>query len=495
MLPDDVLLAIFDFCVDEYPIPKPGTETWQSLIHVCRQWRRIVFGSPRGLNLRLVCTARTPVRDMLDIWPPFPLVIQNSTSLTEGVDNIVAVIERRDRVHRIRLGKMNCSPWEIVLAEMQEPFPELTHLLLTSHDEMSPVVPDSFLGGSALRLLYLGLGGILYPGLPRLLLTATHLVDLHLSDIPHSGYISPEVMATTLSTLTSLGSLSLEFRSPQSCPDPAHRRPPPMKRCILPVLTRFGFKGVCEYLDDLVAHIDTPKVSLFITFFNQIVFDTPHFSQLVSRTPTLKALETGDIVFKDNAAMINLSSQTSGYGSLEVKILCREFDWQVSSLEQVCTLCLPPLSALDDLSIYQHTFPYPHRQDNIENTLWLELLQPFTAVKKLYISKELAPRIVPALQELVGGRTTEVLPALQNILLEELRPLGRVQDGIGQFVAMRQAIGHPIVVSHWDRLPTTKRRARRKPTIACLFCRERKIACSAPPVGSADMTCKYVAPL
>ncbi|KAH9048617.1 hypothetical protein EDB83DRAFT_2317365 [Lactarius deliciosus] len=39
------------------------------------------------------------------------------------------------------------------------------------------------------------------------------------------------------------------------------------------------------------------------------------------------------------------------------------------------------------------------------------------------------------------------------------------------------------------KLPLTKRSARRKPAIACLFCRERKIACGAPPMGSADPTC------
>ena len=38
------------------------------------------------------------------------------------------------------------------------------------------------------------------------------------------------------------------------------------------------------------------------------------------------------------------------------------------------------------------------------------------------------------------------------------------------------------------KLPSTKRR--HKHAIACLFCRERKIACKAPPVGSADPTCK-----
>jgi hypothetical protein len=491
ILPDDVLLAIFDFCMD----------AWQPLIHVCRQWRSVVFGSPRRLNLRLVCTDRTPVRDTLDIWPPFPLVIQNNASLTKDVNNIVAVLERRDRVYRIELREVNCSPSEIVFPAMQKPFPELTHLLLTSHDEQLPVVPDSFLSGSALRLVYLELHGIPYPGLPKLLMTATHLVDLHLLEIPHSGYLSPDAMATALSTLTSIASLSLGFRSPQSCPDPETRHPPPPTRCILPVLTRFWFKGVCEYLDDLVAYIDAPRVSLFITFFNQIVFDTPQFIQFTCRTPTLKALEIGSVVFEDDNAKIKLSSQTPGYGSLEVRISCRESDWQVSSLEQVCTSCLPPLSALEDLSIYQHTRSNSHWQDNIDNTLWLELLHPFTAVKKLYLSKELAPRVVPALKELVEGRTTEVLPTLQNIFLEELQPSGPVQDGIWQFVAMRQA-SHPIAVSRWDRsgmgalkLPSTRRSARRIPAMACLFCRERKIACGAPPVGSADTTCKCVVSL
>jgi hypothetical protein len=32
------------------------------------------------------------------------------------------------------------------------------------------------------------------------------------------------------------------------------------------------------------------------------------------------------------------------------------------------------------------------------------------------------------------------------------------------------------------------------PAVACLFCRERKITCGAPPVVSADTTCKYVCP-
>jgi hypothetical protein len=49
--------------------------------------------------------------------------------------------------------------------------------------------------------------------------------------------------------------------------------------------------------------------------------------------------------------------------------------------------------------------------DAIENTLWLQLLLPFAAVKNLYLSKVYVPSIVAALQDFVGARIIEVLPA------------------------------------------------------------------------------------
>ncbi|KAH8986179.1 hypothetical protein EDB86DRAFT_2750690, partial [Lactarius hatsudake] len=38
-----------------------------------------------------------------------------------------------------------------------------------------------------------------------------------------------------------------------------------------------------------------------------------------------------------------------------------------------------------------------------------------------------------------------------------------------------------------------KRSARPKALMACLFCRERKIACKRPPVESTDRTCDQCA--
>jgi hypothetical protein len=470
VLPDDVLLDIFDFCMDQdrsrrfiYTRMKKEIEAWQTLVHVCRRWRNIVFGSPLRLNLALVCTDKTPARNTLNVWPPLPLAIRSSGYCgtgsglkfsTEGVDNIVAVLERSDRVCQISLEDIPNAHLEELLAAVQEPFPELTHLLLRS--DGGPVIPDSLLGGSAPRLQEIWLHGIPFPGLPKLLLSATYLVDLRLQNITHSGYISPEAMATALSMLTCLGNLTLEFQSPQSFPGQESRRPPPQTRSSLPVLTGFGFKGVSEYLEYLVARIDAPQLNrLYITFFNQIVFDTPQFIQFVNRTPMLKAFEKAHVTFGDDAARVNLSSVSSltlPFEGLFVKIPCRRLDWQVSSMEQICTWSLPPLSALEDLYIHkvQNLNPQPDWQDNIENALWLELLHPFPAVKNLYLCKEFAPRIVPALQELVGDRTTEVLPTLQNIFLEELQGSGPILEGIREFVAARQVTSRPIAVSLWE---------------------------------------------
>ena len=70
-------------------------------------------------------------------------------------------------------------------------------------------------------------------------------------------------------------------------------------------------------------------------------------------------------------------------------------------------------------------------------------------MKNLYLSEEeIAQRIVPALQDLVGERATEVLPTLENIFLEEGQRSGPVQEGIQEVVAVRQAAGHPIAVSY-----------------------------------------------
>ena len=388
---------------------------------------------------------------MLDIWPALPLaIVSDDDNPTGSVDNIIAALECVDRVNLIHLKIVQNLGLVISLAVMQQPFPELIILYLLSDGETVASIPDSFLGGSAPRLERLLLERIPFPGLPKLLLSAAHLHSLYLRHIPHSGYISPDRMVAALSTLTILEHLVLEFDSPRSCPNRESRLPPPSTRSVLPVLTTFQFKGVNEYLDDLVACIDVPQLRYMeITFFNDIDFDTPQFMQFISRTPMSRVFGKAHITLHDRAARISFSSQTSRYGKFEVEILCRGLDWQVSSLEQVCTSCSPFLSILEVLYFDENSNSPPDWKDSVENRQWLELFRLFTAVKSLYLSEKFASRIAPALQELVESRTTGVLPALQNIFLKGLESSGSVQETIGQFVAARQVANHPIVISPW----------------------------------------------
>ena len=464
MLPDLALLEIFDHCVDDDLVD----HDWHPLVHVCQRWRNIVFASPRRLNLRLLCTARTSVQEMLDIWPPLPIVVWCGDSHVEAwdADYMIEVLEHRDRIYALVLFDVPRSQLETVLALLQQPFPALRHLLFRHIEEMptTPVViTASFLGGSAPLLQTLDFDFFPFPELPNLLLSATQLVYLSLRNISHPEHLSPEAIVTCLSVMTKLEDLTItiefqdEFR--QHSPGQEGRLLPPETRTLLPALTSLAFCGFEEYLEDLVARIDTPLLNeLGISFFYQQIHPTPRLSQFISRTPTIRShgeARAARVFFSACAVSITLSS--TSFKGLTLSILFNESEeplslpsvvqaWSLSFL-QTFILAVEDLYILedDDDSILLGW------ENDIENSQWLELLHLFIALKDLYLSSRIMPRIVPALQELVEERETEVLPALQTLFLEKTFSSEHVQQCIGQFVAARQVSGHPITVSRWKK--------------------------------------------
>ena len=465
-LPDDLLLEIFYSYVVRYQDGDfyglvSGTrktiraiQSWQSLVHVCRRWRGLTFGSPRRLNLQLFYTSGISARKSLDVWPALPLLIQGGVS-EMSVDNVVAELEHSDRIHQISLRCHTTSHLERLWTAMQIPFPELAHLYLTFQgwsESYVTVLPDSILDGSAPRLRHLNFTAIPFPGLSTLLLSATHLVSLWLDNIPHSGYISPEAMGTCLSMLTSLEIFVLRFESPQSTPDQESRRSPSLTRSVLPALVILNFKGANEYLEELVARIDTPRLDEgMVTLFNDIDLYAPELIQFISRSSTFKVPNEAHVSFESQTTSVKLKPQASSSKYIIVIILCREPDWQLSSLAQIWTTSSPLLSTTENLFISEPVNSQLDWKDGIANIEWLELLLPFTAVKNLYLSKKFALRLAPALLEMTGGGTTEVLPTLQNLYLEGFHASESVQEGIERFVSARQLTNRPIAISVWDR--------------------------------------------
>jgi hypothetical protein len=273
-------------------------------------------------------------------------------------------------------------------------------------------------------------------------------------------------MGTALSSLTSLKSFRLEFPSSHSRPDQESRGLPPSTRSALPVLREFEFRGASEYLDDLVAHIDAPQLNkLKITFFENIAFNAPQLIQFISRSPISSVLEVADITLWDTATNLAFSSRTSrtsghgepGEGKIILNISCGGVDQLASSMEQIFSSCLPPLvSMLEDLYINVVFLDSPPNQTE-NDRLWLEVLRLFTAVKNLYLPFEVSYYVSFALQDLVvKDRTTEVLPALQNIFWGPME-LGtdpklprRIRGKIEEFIAARKVAGHSIVISRWN---------------------------------------------
>lgn len=259
-LPDDALLEIFNHYREDQIYFT--TWWWEILAHVCHRWRHIVYASPGHLHLLLACNGNTPTKTRLLIWPPLPIAITCfpwHAKAKKGIENVIAALKCHDRVSEITLDGIKGPILERFAAAMQEPFPALTYLRLSSPELATFVLPDTFLGGSAASMRSFALVGIPFPSFPQLALSANNLLSLRLWDIPDAGYISPENMATCLAALPYLEALSIGFLTYQS--DLDQNNPPPPTRVFLPSLTYFAFRGHGGYLEDLRALVDIPSVN------------------------------------------------------------------------------------------------------------------------------------------------------------------------------------------------------------------------------------------
>src|SRR6266404_5382665 len=245
---------VFWFYLDASP------RYWPTLVHICHKWRRIVFTSQQSLQLRLFCTNGTPVLKNLDCWPAtLPIVVDYGGSpalnhpAPEDVDNIIAALKQTDRITSIRLTITNSLMEK--LSTVEGSFPELVELVLTSQD--SGWMPFTAASWWCPRLRTLHLTRVTFPGLPRFLTSSRNIVYLQLHEVLDDWWFSPDVLTNAFPGMTQLRSLSLHhFSTHHYTASP----PPLQERVVFPTLTHFDFQGTSEYLEDLVARIDAPRL-------------------------------------------------------------------------------------------------------------------------------------------------------------------------------------------------------------------------------------------
>jgi F-box-like len=485
-LPDEVLLQIFQFYrvapnnEDGAPIEwhKAWPMAWQRLAHVCRSWRDVIFASSLGLDLRLYCRPEIPVRKMLNVWPALPLDIYSFNNSWERGhpdwedkwDNVIAAMECRDRVRQIKIFDLSSYLWPQVSAMMQQSFPALTEVCLWCKPDPGhvPLLPDTFLNGSAPHLRHLDLKRISFPSLRGFPLSIRDLTSLRLSEIPNDHYISPEEMVTSLSALTKLECLDIEFASPTPQPKRRTRRPPPHTRSVHSTLNSLNFKGVSEYLEVLVAQIDAPMLEWFWPcFFNQLVFDIPQISSLIGNLKTPRPSGLSLRFLQDDKACLRFSWSRPGSHDkhlLAVEVLGKGLDWQVFSVAQICNQILPLCSSMEWLNVeygywWGHIEPPPKMPpDDMDHMRWLELFQSFISVKHLEIYDVLEPFIASALQGLTKESATGIFPMLNSLsIVGNIADHDRAaQNGIEGFVTARQHSDHPVSFHRLNRWTQTR---------------------------------------
>ena len=445
VLPNDVLLDIFDSCRKGYhPYQSPFTSVWRwdGLVHVCQRWRQIVFGSPRRLDLQLLCTNGTPVRENLDLWPPFPIAIQYSSHKTfthYDTDGLFAALEHPGRIRRVDLGLTGPQLTEAATV-MQEPFPALTHLVIRRKDESPPAFPSGFLGGSAPCLQYMHLEGILFLALPSLLSSTSNLVDLRLLE---DSYLSPEAMAACLATLPRLKSL---FIGSQAATSHADRiRLPPETRTLLPALTSFKFRGDGKYLEELVSLIDSPELKhIYIRYSHQLFdFQVTQLYKFIDRSEDPKTtlirhahvnLSSYWVIFKFK--MYPFPESRRDRGRVNALVFGQAIERQVSHIAQLFSQPSAILSRVVHLKLSLDLDIADRHDDE-----WLHLLHPFSAIRTLHVSGKFAGHFALSLEGVNGEMVAEVLPVLDLIYLD-----GQPVSSVEKFLAARWLSAHPVTV-------------------------------------------------
>ena len=406
-----------------------------------------------------------PVLKSLDCWPALPVIVKYGGApnldppALEDDENIIAALKQSGRVSSISL-TVTSSLLE-KLSSISEPLSELEELVLLSQDNVKQIFPSTFRWGPRLRALHLT--RIAFPSLLPLLLPCQDLVDLQLHEIPNSGYFSPEEFANALSGTPQLRSLTLHIlsfprrRSYLGLPLPSG------ERAALAALTHLKYRGTSKYLDSFVGRINAPRLKdIEITLFSQPTMDAVQLGQFIQRTqihtPLTASGSYAIVEISSHAISISFTERPGHFFSysnrlstpLRLQISCKQLDWQLSCMAQICDQISPSLFHVNRLRIETAQLPdaWPDEQVDADDEQWVDLLRSFKfgAGETFWVDGKLAADIMCALGPANEGNTA-MLPSLRQFHIQNFIEMdGPSWNSVQSFITSRSISGRPVKV-------------------------------------------------
>jgi hypothetical protein len=385
---------------------------------------------------------------MLAHSPPLPLIItfqhEDCEMTAKDEEGVLCALQHRDRVRRIGLRVPSSNLRKIIMA-MDGEFPNLERLFIhcREEDDRNLALPKTFQASHLRRLILLSTA---LPTASPLLTSTVNLVTLVLHDIPLSAYFHPGYLLIRLSHMPQLETLVVRFRSPVPNSQVSREffRTPTTIRVTLPNLRHLVFKGVNVYLEGLLPQLTTPRLrTLEVTFFNNLTYAVARLLQFMRTLESLRFLALR-LNFTRNGITLTAKHRADGiFSPFRMLIDCRHLDWQVASAVQVFNGLAPLLSIVEKLTLgYDEHDLSTELHNEVDPTLWRELLRPFNNVKKLHVQNEFFGSFSQSLlSDEDGGVTPDLLPNLN-----ELGCIGgdEASEPFTPFVNERRERGRPV---------------------------------------------------
>ena len=401
--------------------------------------------------MHIQCSNGSPMVNTIDHLPLLPLFVYYashyfSPTITTWKQDELGMYHTLRLHGRIRHIELALSPSNLheVLALMDENFPILEHLSLTSsfspygEYRLPPTLPKGFL---APNLRHLALFGICLPKRLRLLTSTVSLVTLTISSIQTSSYFRPKLLVARLQSLPLLEELTIEFSilipRPGTEGELLGEDGAPLT---LPRLKTLRFCGASTYLESLVAQMSVPLLENLTIRLFKIAFLLPHLSHLVNNTKAFK-LSSAKVGFHHDEVYISTIHDNIDHGlelvPFTLCVSCEPLDRQIDCVAQICHALTLTLSGVTELSLYYEGIPTELRNGTIDSATWHKLLRSFIGVKELYINDVLSEELSRALQANEVESHPGFLPKLQSIHAR--------RNLFTSFIDTRQVMGRSVL--------------------------------------------------